>query len=1764
MQKITRALAVFAVLILGAAAPPEHVFAQNAPIARPQPVAVPPTPAKPYLDENLANQVATLEEKIKRENASAVGQPAEPFRRDAQTALSRGEGRRALGLARNAVAADSGDYLNWIVMARAAQAIGEYKDYSERYQLQELGSVGAYGGFMRAKTANDQAAALAVLGAVYQKSESWRQSLTVYRASLSLADQPVIRRTYEQLREKYGFRILNYTVDSDAAAPRACFDFSENLKRDKADFSSFVAVTGNQGTSISAENAQLCVEGLKHGERYNIVLRQGIPSDVGEDLLKAADYTIYVRDRSAAVRFTGKNYVLPKTGQQGIPVVTINTSSVALEIFSIGDRSLLPTIRSEDFLEQVSGSTAAAIASEKGRKIWSGTLDTKSDLNQDIVTAFPVSEAVKDMQPGIYVMFAKPPGTAASADGEEDYSTRATQWFVVSDLGLTAFTGNDGVHVLVRSLASAAPVGGVEVKLVAKNNEVLGTARSDANGYARFDPGLARGTEGLAPALLTVSDGKSDHGFLDLQQTAFDLTDRGVKGRAAPGPLDAFLYAERGVYRSGETVYVTTMLRDAAGNAVSGVPLTTVVSRPDGVEYKRQIVADQGLGGRSVTVPLLSSVQTGTWRVAVYSDPKRPAIGSTTFLVEDYVPERLELDLKPVQPYVRPGEPVTIDTAVRYLYGAVGSDLDITGDYRIDASDEIGLPALKGYQVGLTDETFEAVTGELDAGGTTDAQGRAKIVVPLQETTAPRPLKAAISIHVSENGGRAITRSVSVPIVPAGSLIGVKPLFDVGALTEGSKAEFDAVLVGGEGRRIARSGVKWVLNRVDRRYQWFFKDGRWNFESTKIVRAVANGTVDMAEGTPARIGVPVKLGSYRLDVQADGLKGAETSVSFSVGWDGERTANTPDVLDMTLDKKAYAAGETMKLKLDPRFGVKATLAIVSDKLQDITIVDVPASGDTVSLPVKSEWGAGAYVVALAHRPLDVAAQRAPGRSIGIAWFAIEKSAKVLSVELSPPKTIAPRGKLSIPLKLAGLKAGDEAYVAVAAVDVGILNLTRYQAPEPSEYFYGQRQLALELRDLYGFLIDGLQGTRGAIRSGGDAAAPASEGPPPIFEPLARYSGVTKVRPDGTALIEFDVPAFNGTVRVMATAWSANQVGEGKTDVIIRDPVVLQGTLPRFLNVGDQSRFHIALDNVEGPAGDYIVDIDAHGPVSVPADALRTTLKLAKGQKTSLTLPVTAAGLGTARFDVRLKGQGIDITQSLTLRVQPSASTLVRRSVRPLPGGGTLNLSSDLLADTLAGSGSVSVSVSPLTSLDVPALLKQLDRYPYGCTEQTVSRAMPLLYVNRLEAQERFGLDEKADDRVRAALEKVLNRQSSNGSFGLWSVGGEDLWLNAFVGDFLTRAREQNFSVPQKGFDLALDQLRNSLVNASDVKADTAAGLAYSAYVLARNGRPVMGDLRYLVDTKLDEFGTPLSRAQLGAALALLGDKGRAATAFKSALDLLDRQRTEEVWRADYGSKLRDSVATVALLAETNGSRADIQRASAVVERARDAARYTSTQEQGWMVIAAQALAKDADGMALTLDGKPVTGALYRTVSQAKLEDAPIAIMNTGQNALRAVVSVSGVPLTPEPAADQGFKVERFYYSMSGQPIDVNAVKQNTRFIVSLKVTERTARTGRLLLVDPLPAGIEIDNPSLVEGSIVPDAEWLKREVEPANTEYRDDRFVAAFDRSTDQPASFQVAYIVRAVSPGHYVRPGASIEDMYRPERFGRTETGTLDVTAAR
>ena len=1729
-------------------------------------LSAPALAQKSYVREDLQNSGVRLEEHFKKTySAQAQGRSAQELRQLGITTMVR-DPRRATVVFATATTVDPKLAGAWLGLAQALMKM-EPANSGERYRIRDQATTAGYLAYQLTTSRAEEAQALALIGEAYAKDEVWRQALNAYRASLERGDMAEVRSAYQALREKHGFRVREeeaYKVDSDAANPRICIRFTEQLQRGKVDFAPFVSVSGASNISVAAEDQQLCVDGLKHGERYTVTVRQGLPSDVQEQLLKTSSYDIYVRDRSPQVRFPGKTYVLPRVGQEGIPVLSVNAGKVYISVGRIGDRSLLPTLRSDNFLSQINGEALKKILTESGFKVWSGMMDTRVEQNRDVVTAFPVLEAVGKLEPGVYVMTASatPPPADSDDDTDNDYDSRATQWFVVSDLGLTALSTREGISVFARSLASARALGGLDLKLVARNNEVLATVKTDSNGHAQFDPGLARGEGGLAPGMLVASGADGDYNFLDLEQTPFDLADRGVKGRAASGPVDAFLFAERGVYRSGETVYLTALARDAAGNALSGLPLTFVAKRPDGVEYRRAVVADAGQGGRSWSLPLTSGAARGTWRVQVFADPKAKPAGETTFLVEDYVPERLSLALKSKLDSLAAGQPAEIEVQADYLYGAPGSGLEVTGEVSVKLADGATVPGLKGWVTGLDDEAFESTQGDIEEGGTTDAKGKLTLSVPVAEQTAPRPLEAKITLRVGESGGRATERSITVPIRPAGPLLAAKKMFRDEALVEGGTAEVELLAVTPEGARLARAGAQWTLSRIDRRYQWLRTDGSWTFEAIKSARRLASGTLDIGAAGPARLAVPVEMGQYRLEVRAEGV--APVSVGFSVGWLGEGTATTPDLLETQLDKAAYKPGDTLKVKLNPRFAGSATVAVVTSKVQETHLIEVPKEGASIEIPVKADWGTGGYLVAFAHRPLDKAAQRAPGRSLGLAWFGVDSEGRKLKVEVGTQETMRPRGTLAIPVKLSGLTAGEEAFVSVAAVDVGILNLTRYKLPDPTEHYFGQRQLAGEVRDLYGHLIDGLQGTRGAIRSGGDGSEAKLDGAPPAQAPLTRYSGVVKVGADGTATVSFDIPAFNGTARVMVAAWSKSGVGQAEKDVVIRDPVVVAGTLPRFLNFGDSSRFFVEINNVEGAGGDYTLDLDVKGPVLVAAEATRKVVPLQKGGKTALIIPVKAGGLGTATLDLRMTGPQVDVTQSFNLTVLPGTQEVFQRTVRTLQPQQSVTLTPDMLGEFLPGTGMASVSVSNYGGIDLPALLAALDRYPYGCTEQTVSRALPLLYVNRLAKSEMLAIDPDVEPRIQAAIDKVMTRQGSSGAFGLWSVeGAEDIWLDSFVADFLTRARERKFAVPQKAFDLTLDRLKNYVSNATDVK-DDGADLAYAIYVLARNGRPVMNDLKYLADTKLEEFTTPLGRAQLAAALALLGDRARAASVFGSATEQLQGAKARKEGRGDYGSILRDGAGLMALAAEASLGGATVQKAAAVVTQARGEARYTSTQENAWMVLAAEAMASEAQGTALTINGQPHSGALHRSYLSRTLEAGAVTLTNTGMAPVQMVTSVSGHPLAPEGALASGFKVERTLHKLSGEKIEGTTFKQNDRMVVVLKVTELEAKFGRLLLVDLLPAGLEIDNPALVEGGSLQGFSWLKRDVEVANSEYRDDRFVAAFNRRADKTAEYSVAYVVRAVAPGDYVHPPAVIEDMYQPQRFGRTAYGRITVTPAR
>ncbi|MBK1644003.1 alpha-2-macroglobulin [Thiocapsa imhoffii] len=1653
----------------------------------------------------------------------------------------------------------------WLGLAAALMA-SDPRDWDARRQAREEATAAAINAYRQALSDPQRAMALAVLSETLVAQEFWRPAILALRGALALSEEASWRATYEQLLSEHGFRVIGHDIDANAASPRICVQFSDPLAPDLGQYADYIRVAERADLPVEVESSQLCIDGVEHGSRYRVQVRSGVPAADGERLAQSVELELFVRDRDPMVRFLGRAYVLPKGGEPSIPVVSVNTERIDAEVYRIGDRALAAAVGSGRFRQQLSSWDAEQIANRSGELVWHGTIEIESPmvsrLNRDVTTAVPVGELIEDLRPGIYAM------TAQAQNAREPSDTLATQWFLVSDLGLAAFSGNDGLHAIVRSLSSAQPVPNVTLRLIALNDDLLAEVKGGADGVVRFEPGRLRGTGGNAPALLVAEGADGDFGFLDLTQSPFDLSDRGVTGRAPPQPLDVYLVSERGAYRPGESVQLTALVRDARADAVTDLPITFVFKRPDGVEHARVLTADQGLGGYRASLSLSRSAMRGTWRAATYSDPAAPALAEVTFLVEDFVPERISVDLHTADARLNPLDPLEIAVQARYLFGPPAADQPVEGEVQIKPAE--GLAAFPGYQFGLNSEPVEALATPF---ATTRTNATGEAIIQLANPQLPpttRPLEAAVQVRVSEGSARPVERTLTLPVIPSQARIGVKPLFEE-AVEEGGNAVFEVILAGPDDQLQSPAGLRWTLSRLTTRFQWYESDGRWNYEPMVSTQRIAAGHLEDAatdlETTPSRIEARVEWGSYRLRVEREDGTVWPVDLDFQAGWSVAASAvDTPDLIKVVLDRPSYRVGETLRARIEPRFAGIALVMVMDDRLIEMRALPVPEEGATIALPVTSAWGPGAYVTAALYRPMDLAARRMPGRALGITWASIDPGPRQLDLRLAVPPAASggahrPRQRLEIPLQVANATSGEPIHVTMAAVDIGILNLTRYQAPAPDRWYFGQRRLGMEIRDLYGQLIDRMQGVPGIVRAGGDRLQLRLEGAPPTEALMAFQSEILRLDADGRGVIGFEVPDFNGTIRLMAMAWSAHGVGHAVSDVVIRDPVVIMASLPPFLAPDDQSRLRLEFTHLDGPAGAMTLSMTGGEEViEIPPEQREQTLLLDGGGQADVTIPLTARAIGEASLRVALQTpDGQVLTKDLRLSVRANAARVSHSSIVELPPGGTLPLDTEGWSRMVPGTAQLTASITGAEALDVAGLVLRLDGYPYGCTEQLTSRVLPLLYLDEVASLIGLGTPSTIAQQVHEAIGDILLNQSANGSFGLWGLGGDDPWLDAYVTDVLTRAREQGYAVPDTAFTMALDHLRNRLAYVPDFSRG-GEEIAYALYVLARNGRAAISDLRYYAESKLDAFATPMAKAQLAAALALYGDRARADRVFAAAVAMLGTDDDDGAWRMDYGSALRDGAAVLTLAAEADASGVVLEDLARRLARHQADLRPTSPQEDAWMLLAAAALMQGAERPRLSIAGVPWEGPWFSRIDEQATAALPVVVANQGQRGLTAVVTHSGIPVTPQPAGGQGYRLERAYYDVNGRRVDPETIVQGDRLVAVLTITAADRRQARLIVDDPLPAGLEIENPHLLRAGEIGDLGWLALEEVAEHLEFRADRFIAAVDRARGAPHRFQLAYRLRAVSPGVFLQPAATVEDMYRPEQRAWTETGRVRV----
>ncbi|HEY2446592.1 MAG TPA: alpha-2-macroglobulin, partial [Rhizomicrobium sp.] len=1553
---------------------------------------------------------------------------------------------------------------------------------------------------------------IVAIGTFYYLGAGTGPSANGFFARLRSGFSAAVKMTPAQMATAPEFAFHRLEIDTSQREAQACLVFTRSLDASgRTHYEDYLAIEPKTRIVARALDERLCIGGFSFNETYNVTLKRGLPAASGEKLAQAETVTVELRDKPALVRFAG-GIILPRDYADGVPVTTVNLARLRIEIVRVGDR-LLSQIES-GVVDQTTmyGWDATQLKNNQGALVWSGTMDVANVKNDSVVTLIPIRDMLKGKPPGAYVLMARDAAKQAvdqTDESGEDSGKLASQWVIASDFALTTFQGANGLAVFARSYANAKPLSGVKLTLVARDNNVLATAETGRDGRADFDPGFFRGKGAEEPVVVMAYGAGGDFTFLDLRRPAFDLTDRGVGGRPSPGPVDAFLYTERGIYRPGEAVQATAMLRDRVGAAITA-PLTLVATRPDQVEAARTTVSGAALvaGSAAWSLALHNNAPHGRWEIAAYVDPKAEPVGRVQFDVADFVPQRLKVVLTPQEKLLHPGSDLHVRVESRFLYGAPASGLSGEAEARI-TKDDAPFPEFALYQFGRVDDSFSDVTVNLDVPDS-DASGVSEVsgsIGELADTTLP--LKAVVRVSMHEPGGRTTDKTAEVPLRTRDIALGIRPDFDEDSVSEEARAGFEIVAVDATGKRIAISGLSYSWVREDTNYQWYQDNGSWKYEAVTRDRLITGGSFDVGAQAQAKLSQAFPCGTYRLTI-SDSKSGAASSYRFYSGWAASASGDRPDRIPVAADKPSYKQGETAHVAIKPQADGQALVVVAGDRVFSSQLVAAPAAGATVDIPVSADWGPGAYVLVTDYRPLDSASGREPVRSIGVTWLGVDNTPNTLGVTIGGPTKIAPRQRLSIPVIVSGLASGESAWLTLAAVDEGILQLTDFKSPDPVSYYFGKRRLGVGMHDDYGRLIKPEKAPVGSLREGGDNLGGRSLSVVPT-RTVALFSGLVKLGAGGAAQIPLDIPDFNGELRLMAVAMSEKKLGRAARPLTVRDAVVADIVLPRFLAPGDKAEAALNMDNVEGPPGSYTATVTTSGPLGLEAGAKSDVLTrtLARGQRVLLPVELDGRGLGIAGISLAVSGpQGFHVSRSWPIELRAPALDVARDEIAVLGAGQSYVAGKSLVSDLVPSTAASVLNVSASHGYnDVPGLLRWLDKYPYGCIEQVTSRAMPLLYFNDLADLARLPKDQVLKSRVQDAIDTVLDMQNYAGNFGMWSAGSDaDPWLSVFALDFVQQAKDKRYVVPAESLRRGAEWLRQA--SSSDSNDD--AVRAYAFYVQGRMGKLNLSDLRYFSDTRSGEWKSAIAAALTGAAAAEAGDKSRSAFAFNRARQILFASHPQTYPTDDYGSYVRDLAATTALAMEGGSAElapALMTRVSAVDMRLN----ATTTQEKAWMLRAAYELTRERTKLDIVVDGKPAiprAGAVRLSPSLAQL-DAGMTILNRGDAPVWRDVSVQGTPVLPPPAEASGLTLKKTVWTLAGQPADPMQMKQNDRVMVVLEGQMANGLARKMAALDLLPAGLEIETP--LAGDAAKPYAWLGTLNDVTVEEARDDRFVAAFD-----------------------------------------------------
>jgi uncharacterized protein YfaS (alpha-2-macroglobulin family) len=1542
---------------------------------------------------------------------------------------------------------------------------------------------------------------------------------------------------------------------------------------------------------VTTDNSFRLLGDFMPGSMVDLVIKKGLPGLYGGQLEEDYAQEVVLADLDPTLKFAdSKGQYLMRGGNHNVEFMACNIPNVTVSVYEVFENNLLfylyrQVSNSDPYCCGARSGSYYASDGEYGEEYYEG--DYYEDeyyyddyyggsnvgnygrlLHKDTVTLsgyknrlqrIPVnlSNHLDQRFKGVYVVELR---------DEENYWRGDSRLISISDLGIIAKRSHDEMIVWVNAVSTAAAVADAEVSILSTNNQVLHTGRTDDQGRLVVT-NLQEKLGDFNPRMVIVRKG-DDFNFVDFGQTETELSRFDVGGKTEYNDqYDTYLFAERNLYRPGETANVAAIVRDHKLQPVKDLPVRFKVISPRGKTFYEasKKLDSQGSCEINMTVPVYA--ETGDYTVELYNGDKM-MLGTYRVGVEEFVPDKIRVEVNPSAKTLKRGDELKIDIFGEYLFGAPCSDHAYEVDlhlshqnFRSKKYNDYNFYAEGASRPYLDNQFLEE---------SLDEEGKATYTYTMDESLeSPGYIHATAYVTVFDNTGRTVSRSAGFDMYPQNWFTGIKATRYYAGLNEVNPIKLVAVDATDKDIPSFRGEVELI------RWEWRtvlkknYNDTYYYTSERKEV-VVEKKDVTLSGGAYTYNCKLTTSGSYEVRFRKKD-EDRFVSTSFYAYGSSSNTATSFQAdregrVEITTEKEQYKPGDKIKVLFTTPFSGKMLVTVERDNVIENQIIEVTGNAASIELTATDEYLPNVYVSATLFRAHSGERQTPFFVGHGFKSIKVDEPSYKLPVKINAPARIKPRGSQQITVN-AG--ANEEVYMTLALVDEGILQIRDFETPDPYKYMYAKRKLSVSQYDLYQMLLPEVKSS--GAPGGGDGESMADRQNPiqaQRFKLLSYWSGIRRTDASGNATFNIPIPQFNGEARVMAVAWTGKKFGSASQPMKISDDVVVMPAIPRFLAPGDSLALPVSVMNTTDKSGKVDVSIRVEGGLKIAGAKSQSVSLTPKGNGRALFGIVADNTSGVAKIIIETTGMD-KVKDETEIAIRPTSPPTKEHGAGMLASGTTkVNIGSGFIPSTQK----TTLVISKFPAAQFGQQLRELVGYPHGCLEQTTSKLFPQLYVEDLAAAVDAEVKQNGNPVyfVNEGIRKVQGMTMGDGSMSMWPGSSySNDWANVYAIHFLVEAKKAGYDVNDKVLKSCQNYLQRQAANKGTYSYRTFANGVekvevkahkqeiYALYVLALAGKADMGMMNYY--RSRPHLLTGDTRYLLAGAFGHVNNW----SAFSELLPGTFKAEVPE--RQDggcYDSEFRANAIMLAVLADVDPNHKQVQPLINWLSEHADEA--WSTQDRSWLFLAmgkaARATANSNLKVDVLVDGKSVgsfDGTHSASIRSAALNGKQVTLNASGTGKVYYFWSTQGVKAssTGTKEEDENLTVRRTFYTRGGVQITDNTFEQGDLVVVKISLTTGVRGVDNLAISDLIPAGFEIENPRLSSSTSL---NWVKNDLYTQYMDIRDDRLnlYANMPGGTERT----LHYMCRVVNAGHFRLAPIEAEAMYSPFYHSTKGAGWVTV----